>query len=281
MKFTIEEITSRQNPYVGYVCKLAEKKHRDAESKLRIDGKKLFFEAIKCDVELESVLLTKEGLGKVSSALEELDANVKVKLLSDNVFSKITEEKSPEGVICVAKHIDKFHKIVKINNEGDFSEIDALSGKSVFILESVRDPGNLGTVIRTAAAFGVDCIIMSDDCADIYNPKTIRAAMGNLFHQRIVRVDDLCKAIERLSAQGRRIFAATLGREAVMLGGEHLGALDCIAVGNEGHGLSEAAIEACGRKILIPMMPDTESLNAAVASSICLWEQFGRELTKK
>ena len=101
-----------------------------------------------------------------------------------------------------------------------------------------------------------------------------------IFHQRIIRVSDLCAAIERLSAQGRRIYAATLGREAVLLGSERLGKCDCIAVGNEGHGLSEAVIAACGRKILIPMMPDTESLNAAVASSVCLWEQFGRALSK-
>ena len=152
---------------------------------------------------------------------------------------------------------------------------------SVFILESVRDPGNLGTVIRTASAFGVGCLLLSGDCADIYNPKTIRAAMGTMFHQNIVKVDDLCTAIRTLSDQGRDIYAATLGRDAVLLGDPELDQRDCIAVGNEGHGLSEAVIEACGKKILIPMMPGTESLNAAVASSVCLWEQFGRKLLKK
>ena len=111
MKFSLEEITSRQNPYVGYVCKLSEKKYRDAEKKFRIDGVKLFFEALSCGVEIESVLLTKEGLKKVSSAIEKYDGNMSVKLLSDSAFSKISEEKSPEGVICVAKHIMYFARM--------------------------------------------------------------------------------------------------------------------------------------------------------------------------
>ena len=116
-----------------------------------------------------------------------MNRKISVKLLSDSVFSKISEEKSPEGVICVAKHIDKIHKIIKIKDE-DIAELDYLKDKSVFILESVRDPGNMGTIIRTAAAFGVDLLLISDDCADIYNSKTIRAAMGTLFHQNIMRI---------------------------------------------------------------------------------------------
>lgn len=279
MIYNLEEITSRQNPYVSYVCKLSEKKHRENEKKFRFDGVKLLGEAVRCGVELESVLLTREAFEKVSDVLGRMNRKISVKLLSDSVFSKISEEKSPEGVICVAKHIDKIHKIIKIKDEGK-AVSDELKDKSVFILESVRDPGNMGTIIRTAAAFGVDFLLISDDCADIYNSKTIRAAMGTLFHQNIMRVDNICAAIKMLSKQGRDVYAATLGREAVLLGNVALDRRDCIAVGNEGHGLSEEAIAACGKKILIPMMPDTESLNAAIASSVCLWEQFGRNISK-
>ena len=261
------------------MCKLSEKKHRENEKKFRFDGIKLLDEAVRCGVELESVLVTRDALKKVSGLLEKINNKTSIKLLSDGVFSKISEEKSPEGVICVAKHIDKIHKIVKIKDEGS-NNMNELKDKSIFILESVRDPGNMGTIIRTAAAFGVDCLLISDDCADIYNSKTIRAAMGNLFHQNILRVDNICAAIKELSAQERNVYAATLGREAVLLGNVSLDRRDCIAVGNEGHGLSENAIAACDRKILIPMMPDTESLNAAVASSVCLWEQFGRNISK-
>ena len=189
---------------------------------------------------------------------------------------KISEEKSPEGVICIAKHIDKLHKIATINNSDEKYAIGELENNSIFIVESVRDPGNLGTIIRTSAAFGVDCLVISSDCADIYNPKTLRAAMGTIFHQRILKVDRLPEVVRLLSQQDRRIYAATLGRNAKLLGKISLDRRDCIAVGNEGHGLSEKVIEACGEKILIPMAEGTESLNAAIAASVCLWEQFGR-----
>lgn len=281
MKFQPEEITSRQNPYIGYVCKLSEKKHRDSEKKFRFDGIKLFSEAVECGVPIESVLFTENSLKKISPIIEKLDKSVSLKQISDSVLSKVSEEKSPEGVICVAKHIDKIHKIITINNSEGENELGDAHDFSIFLLESVRDPGNLGTVIRTAAAFGVDCLILSNDCADIYNPKTIRAAMGTLFHQRIIRADDLCGVIDVLSKQERRIYAATLGSRAAILGEAQLERRDCIVVGNEGHGLSKRAIEACSDKIFIPMVPGTESLNAAVASSICLWEQFGRICIKE
>ena len=273
-----EEITSRQNPCVLYACKLSEKKHRDKEGKFRIDGVKLFYEAIKFGVPLETVLVTKKALERDKDLLSGLPTGVDVRVLSDSVFEKVSEEKSPEGVICIAKRLDKLHKIATINNRTENSHIEELVGKSVFILESVRDPGNLGTVIRTAAAFGVEWLVMSSDCADIYNPKTLRAAMGTLFHQRILRVDDLSAAVKMLSKQGRRVHAAALGQNACLLGKVKLAHTDCIAVGNEGHGLSDEVIEACDERILIPMAEGTESLNAAVAASVCLWEQFGRNL---
>ena len=155
-----------------------------------------------------------------------------------------------------------------------------LDGATVFAVESVRDPGNMGTVIRTAAAFGVDVLLISSDCADLYNPRTVRAAMGALFRQKIIRVDDMPAAIGRISENGRKTYAATLGKSAVLLGEEPLKATDCIIVGNEGHGLSEATVKACNRNILIPMAVGAESLNAAVAASVCMWEQFGRNLSK-
>ena len=102
--------------------------------------------------------------------------------------------------------------------------------------------------------------------------------MGALFRQSIVRVDDLPRALKVLSESGRTIYAATLGKEAVLLGDRSLNSKDCIVVGNEGHGLSEKTIEACDQNILIPMAIGAESLNAAVAASVCMWEQFGRNL---
>ena len=278
MRIHPDEITSRQNPYVSYVCKLSEKKNRDKEKKFRFDGIKLFKEAMDCGIDIETVLVMKSVKENMLSLCEKNKKNVEVKVVSDDVFQKISEEKSPEGIICIAKYIDKLHKIVTINNSDEMAELPDIGDEKIFILEAVRDPGNLGTVVRTAAAFGVEYLVVSNDCADIYNPKTIRAAMGTMFHQKIIRVDVMSAVIDGLKKQGRRVFAATLGQNAVLLGKCDLDTRDCIVVGNEGHGLKESTVSACSDKILIPMIPGTESLNAAVASSICLWEQFGRHI---
>ena len=191
---------------------------------------------------------------------------------------KISEEKSPEGIICIAKHIDKFHKIIKIDNGDIFGEGLVEDNDTFFALESIRDPGNLGTIIRSATAFGVDWLLISSDCAELYNPKTIRASMGTLFKQRILLVEDISAVIAELSRRGRKTYAAALADDAVLLGKTDISIKDCIVVGNEGHGLSDETINACNKKLLIPMTENAESLNAAIASSVCLWEQFGRNL---
>ena len=277
-----EIITSRQNASVIAACKLSEKKHRDAEGKFRIDGIKLFEEAVMSGVSIETVFVREDAVQKlearIGSLLERI-SGTDIKVVSGGVFDKISEEKSPEGIICVVKRIDKLHKIVTINKEANFeSAIGASLNSKIFAVESVRDPGNLGTIIRTAAAFGVDTLLVSSDCADIYNPRTVRAAMGALFRQNIVRVDDLPAILKFLSQSGRATYAATLGQRAVLLGEKPLDLNSCIVVGNEGHGLSEKTVEACDHNILIPMAVGAESLNAAVAASVCMWEQFGKDL---
>ena len=189
--------------------------------------------------------------------------------MSNEVFDKISEEKSPEGVICVARYIDKFQKNVTIYNSADFLH---LSEERIVLLESVRDPSNIGAVIRSAAAMGIDRLIVSSDCADFYHPKAVRASMGTLFNQRIDRVESLPQAVEALRGQGRRVFAATLDSRAVRLGDFPLQKGDCVVIGNEGHGLTEETVAACDHSVIIPMSSRAESLNAAVAASVLMWE---------
>ena len=175
-------ILSRQNPLIVHVAKLDEKKHRERERLFRFDGIKLLREAVENGVDIEYVLIKEKNaaalIGKIGAVPLPCD---RIILISDSVFDKLTSEKTPDGVICISKYIDKLHKIATINNaEHFFSLVDA--AQRIIILESVRDAGNLGTVIRCAAAFGIDLVILSDDCADIYNPKTIRASKHSRFY---------------------------------------------------------------------------------------------------
>ena len=190
MEFGSEIIRSRQNRTVVEVAKLTDRKARENNRRFRFDGIKLLEEAVKNQLPLELILLGESNAAGVLARMRErfgdsfFEQNGRILTLSDEVFEKISEEKSPEGVICVAKYIDKLQKIVTIYNDEHFFVGDE---ERVVLLESVRDPSNVGAIIRSAAALGVDRLIMSADCADIYNSKGVRASMGALFNQRIHR----------------------------------------------------------------------------------------------
>ena len=279
MQINDEIVRSRQNRRVVELCKLGDRKAREAARKFRFDGIKLFEEALKNEIELDAVFfreseaesLTRRFLPAMENRHGAQTATVTV--LSDELFDKISEEKSPEGVICCAKYIDKLQKNITIYNSADFLR---MKNESVVLLESVRDPSNIGAVIRSAAAIGVDRLIISADCADIYNPRAVRASMGTLFNQPIDRVRDLAQAIEGLRASGRRVFAAALTDNAARLGSFPIRLRDCVVIGNEGHGLSEETVKACDQSVIIPMTARAESFNAAVAASILMWEFSAR-----
>lgn len=265
-------ITSRQNAGIKKVCSLSEKKWREEYSLFRLDGIKLLEEAIICGVRIDSVYIRESSadaiLGRLSDPLSELPRD-RIVFVSDSVFEKLSEEKSPEGIITVAKHIDKFRKSIKIDNV-DIPE----AWETVLLLESLRDPGNLGTVIRSAAALGVDRVVMSADCADLYNPRTIRAAMGGLFRVRIDTIagGDFAEYVSLLRKNGRRVFAAALDAGAARLGELEVRKGDSFVIGNEGHGLSREVISACDGSVIIPMAAGCESLNASAAAVILIWE---------
>ena len=136
------------------------------------------------------------------------------------------------------------------------------------ILENVQDPGNVGTIIRCANAMKIPAVILCGDCADLYHPRTVRATMGAIFRQTVLSVKD----VEELSSLVERpIFGAALTDDS-----EDIRKLDLkeasIVIGSEGHGISEEMLYFCDRSVIIPMNPDSESLNAASAASILMWE---------
>ena len=240
----------------------------------RFDGVKLFGEAISCGLSIERVVLSQSASESVVQALVgELEngrlEHSRVLLVSGEVFSKISEEKSPEGIVTVARALDRKHR-----THTDLDGFSVTCEERILVAESLRDPGNLGTVIRSCAALGIDRLVISDDCADLYNPKTIRAAMGGLFRIDIdiIPTDELAVAIGILRASGRRVYAAALREDACVVGELELKRGDCFVIGNEGHGLSQNVIGACDACAIIPMSEGSESLNAAAAAAICIWE---------
>ncbi len=266
-------ISAKNNPLVVRLGKLEEKKHREREGLFRLDGIKLLLEALSFGADIEYILVRDDAFSYVMKSVDEFfdKSNVyssgTLVVLGKTAFDKLSDEKSPEGVITVVKYIHRLHKRYEEENCKLCSD-----GEKLFMLESVRDPGNMGTILRSAAAFGIETVIMTEDCADIYNPKTLRAAMGAIFKIKTIKIRSAGEAIADLQKNGRKVLAAALDKDAKRLGDVPLSTSDVFLIGNEGHGLSNEAIAAADRRIFIPMAENTESLNAAVAASICLWE---------
>lgn len=268
-----EIITSRQNSLVRQVCALSEKKARRESGLFRFDGIKLLGEAMSASVAIRQVFFNAEADGRaldfIESVREELERRgVRLVAVSSAVFDKISEERAPEGIVTVAEIPTELCRIFA--RESDLPE----SNERILIAESLRDPANLGTIMRSAYALGIDRLVLTDDCAEIYSPKTIRAAMGAAFRMPTLTVkgDSLTAFIGALRASGRRVYATALYEDSLTLGEIELSARDCFVIGNEGHGLSKRAVEACDASVIIPMREDAESLNAAAAAAICIWE---------
>ena len=274
MIFVKDVITARKNPTVMRACALLDKKGREDQSVFLAEGVKLFCEAVNSSLPIECVFVREDKTSEFFPLIERIMTgekydNAKIYTLSSGCFEKISTEKSPQGIIVIIKYLDFFKSCNKILEE-NFSSDD---GKSSIILSSMRDPGNVGAVIRSALAFGAQRIIMSSDCADIYNPKTIRASMGCIFKLEILISDDLCRTVKALRHAGRRVFAAELRENAISLDESGIGKSDIVIIGNEGHGLDEALSRECDGSIFIPISSGAESLNAAVAAAIFMREQ--------
>ena len=279
MKFVNDIITSRNNPTVKWAATLKDKKGRDRERCFIAEGEKLTYEALSANLPVTHIFVAESKRDKIIPALRsrflgENFSGCTVLILADSVFEKISTENAPQGVISVIKHLDFFRQMDIIYKE-EFSKNKC--GRCI-VMCSVRDPGNLGSAIRSAVAFGVEHIILSSDCADIYNPKTVRGAMGSLFRVKITVVSDVIGFIEAMHSCERRVYSAELSEGAIALGELTLSPYDAVIIGNEGHGVPSEVSAACDGGIYIPISSKTESLNASVAAAIFMWEQ-GKQAT--
>ena len=264
-------ISSRSNRLVVRFSSLTDKKFRDREKLFRCDGSKLLSEALACGITPEYLLIREDRSEEFLSLAGIRAPAAQPVILSESAFSKLTGEKAPEGIISVARYLDDLHRY-----ESDCAKLaEEVADDEIIAVESVQDPGNLGTVIRSAAAFGIDTLVVSADCADVYNPRTLRAAMGAVFSRKIIRVPCLDEALLALAAAGRRVFGAAPGSGSEELGRIDIRRGDVFVIGNEGHGLSDRVVAACGGLVRIPMLagPGIESLNAAVAASVIMYER--------
>ncbi len=274
MKLQKTILTSRQNATVKWVAGLHEKKGRRSSCAFIAEGEKLTFEAAAAGLPITHVFVSDKKIHALTPRIEaafssEIYKDTEIITVTEEVFEKISTEKAPQGIISVIKHLDFFKELDIIYKEDFFLQ----PTERAIALCSVRDPANIGSVIRSAVAFGARHIVLSADSADIYNPKTIRSAMGSLFKVKVTVVEDFISFIVAAQANGRKVYAAELSDNAVALNTVQVNDNDVFVIGNEGHGIPADVSGACDQSVYIPISNDTESLNASVAAAIFMWEQ--------
>ncbi len=265
-RYFAEYISSRTNPKTVLFSGLHATKNREKERLFLAEGIKLSLEALsysECSYLIFSESFVDQGDSCAEIADRAKDLGVRMILMSDSAFEKVSSEKSPQGIIAVVGYMDGLH------TSADFANWQ--KDRRLIMLEEIRDPGNLGTVIRTAEAMGYGGVILSG-CADIYNPKTVRAAMGGLFRMALYITDDAPECARIMKNGGRRVLAAALGEHNLVLGEYTPDPTDTVIIGNEGHGISNALLGECTATVKIPMSGMAESLNASVAAACIMWE---------
>lgn len=253
-------ITSRANERVKNALKLSDKKYRTETGLFRFEGAKLLEEYLLSGERPKELYVREDVIEKYNDLVERVDSE-NVFVVTNEVYEKLSEEKSPQGVLCIGN-------VPKNIRKGSYE------GGGI-VLESVRDNGNMGTILRSAAAFGAKRVYISKDCADVCSQKTARAAMGALFKTDIIICDDLCELFKKHRESKKTPYAAMPYGDAIEIDTIKLKTDDLVVIGNEGHGVSEMVKNEC-RALTIPMCPNTESVNAAVAASVILWEMWRR-----
>lgn len=271
----MKKIESKENIEIKKISKLLRsKKLRYQEKEFVIEGARLCEDAANSNVIIEKFFYTEKAQDKYIIAIDKIKKVSKESfLVTEKIMNFITDTKAPQGLVCDCKQfVDKFDK-EKIKNS-----------KKLIALENIQDPSNLGTIFRTAEALGLEGVILTDDCCDIFSPKVLRGSMGAVFRVPIYTFKSTMD-IFKLFGKDFNILGAIPDKNAVDIRKVDFSKKSIVLVGNEGNGLKKETIKKCKEKVTIPMKGRAESLNAAVAASIAMWEMVkwlnGKEQFKK
>lgn len=255
-------IESKENALYKETKKLKDRKGRTKLKKYLIEGFRLVEEALKANAKIETIFFVENVNTKTESLIKEYNYKGKLYGINKNLFLDICNTENPQGILAV------------IEMESDSN---ALDGEFYLLCDKVQDPGNLGTIIRTAHASGVDGIILTKGTVDIYNEKTIRSTMGSLFYVPVHYDDDNMTLVKSLKAKNFKIVVTSLDTDKDFFQ-ESLKGKVLLTVGNEGNGVSDEVYELADTKVKIPMPGNAESLNVAIATSVIMYEKVRQDL---
>jgi len=258
----VYQITSTKNPLVKEIKSLHKKKGRVKNSAFIIEGIKIINEALENNYPLEKIIYTDKLFDNNDGEklLNRIKDKYELVYVSDNVFNEISDTETPQGILAVAQLKYKVADEISLNNN-----------PFLLYLDEVQDPGNMGTIIRTADAFNVDGVIISEGCADPYNPKVVRATMGSIFRTPLFFASKGLDTLIKLKDKGIKIYSSSLEGSIPIYKADYSGGL-VLVIGNESKGVSRDIQLMSDILIKIPMPGKAESLNAGVAASIMMYE---------
>lgn len=245
-------LTSRDNSLVKETIKLKQKKYRQQTGTFLIEGERMLREVLKTPELVVRVFLDEEH--QLPQELEEL--NIEAYQVTSGIMKALADTEHPQGVVAVAR-------IPQYQPE------DLAKSSFLLLLDRISDPGNLGTIIRTAWAMDIDGILLTPGCADPFSPKVVRSTMGGILHVPIFNTDH--SFINELLSQGYRMIAATPNTDTTIYQADWQGPIIC-AIGSEAHGLDQVWLNLSAQQVVIPINPTVDSLNAAVSCAIIMAE---------
>ncbi len=252
-------ITSKDNEQIKQIRKLKDKKFRDEMGLYVVEGIKTVNEAIAEGADIQIVVISDDSSEQDELKQKMLYAVSKFDILyvNEQVFESISHVMHPQGILAVIKKQEQQCEINYNENQ-------------IVILDNIQDPGNLGTIIRTVDSCGLSQIIVSKDTVDAYSPKVVRSTMSGIFRVNVIEAENIVETIEDLKNHGYKVVATSLDTNKTIYDIDYN--KTAIIIGNEANGVSKEVLSKSDAKVKIPMQGKTESLNAAVATGIVLYE---------
>lgn len=258
-------ITSKDNETIKQIKKLKEKKYRDIENLFLVEGIKIVEEAISENQIIKNIIICEDCIndGTIDAKLLLKIAKFNCIYVSKKIFNTISEVNSPQGIIAV---VEKNNKNSKIDYNEDI----------IVVLDNLQDPGNLGTILRTIDSANLKQVIVTKNTVDAYNPKVVRSTMGAIFRVKQIETENLVQTLNEIKKNGFEIMCTALD------GATSIYNIDfnkkVIIIGNEANGVSKEVQDFADKKVKIPMLGKTESLNASVAAGIIIYEYVRRKV---
>ena len=262
----IQVITSKDNEIVKQIKKLKEKKYRDEAGVYVIEGIKVIEEAIEENAQIEKIVICEDCTTSAAIPQKLMYAIAKYNCIyvSKKVFEILTDVVAPQGILAIIK---------KPNKE----EID-YKADLILALDGIQDPGNLGTILRTADSINLKQIIVTKNTADAYNPKVVRSTMGAILRIKIIETNSLVNTLKEAKKNKFKVVATSLDTENSIYDIDYNKKV--IVIGNEASGVTKEVQQMADSKVKIPMLGKTESLNASVATGIMLYEYVRQKIKK-